>query len=110
MSETGEEKPEAGGTANAPIRSRPKRKPKKPDEEDSQSIQFGNKNLNLKLDLNGKGIVLVYAIAAAIIMISIGWLSVQLVTALRIALTPIGPTLGFVLWGTIAFISALASR
>lgn len=79
-------------------------------DDNKNEIQIGYKKLNVTLDLSGRGIVLIYALAFAIVIISIGWAAIQFMTAWKLTLTPVGPALGFCLWASIAFISALVSH
>ena len=86
--------------------------PKKPEAEDddSQDITIGSKDLHVKLSLNGRGIVLIYALAFAIVVGTIGWVAFQLITALKITAGATTPAIGFIIWSLTALGFALVSR
>jgi hypothetical protein len=56
------------------------------------------------------GIVLAYAVAFAIVMLTIGWVFAQIMTALKMTGGSVQQSLGFVLWSSIACIFAWVSR
>jgi hypothetical protein len=78
--------------------------------DDDNSITIGTKHVNVKLDLSGRGIILVYAIAFAVIILAMGYVAIQLATAWKLTLSPVGPAIGFLTWALIAFTSAYASQ
>ena len=92
----------------------PKKRPPQPkeddDDDDQQDITIGNKNLNVKLSLSGRGIVLVYALALALLIGTIGWVAVQLITALKMTKNMIPETVGLIVWTGLASLSAYLSR
>lgn len=89
---------------------KPETKTDKSSDDDIQTIEIDAKKKTVTLKLSGRGVILVYAISFAALILAIGYVAVQLATAWRLVLTPFEPTMGLLLWGSIAFISAYLSR
>jgi hypothetical protein len=89
------------------------RKPKpKPDDDDrdNNSITVDGKNRTVRLDLEGRGIVLVYAIAFAIVVLSVGFVCYQIITALRVTGGSVRESIGFIVCLLTTFLFACLSR
>lgn len=81
------------------------------EKEESQGITIGSKDLHVTLSLNGRGIVLIYALAFAVVVGTLGWVAFQLITALKTTSgATIPATIGFLTWLLTASLSALLLR
>jgi len=82
----------------------------KEDTED-RSASITGKGIRLSLPITQRsGEVLIYAISFAVVVVAIGLVIAQVVTAFRLTGVPLKEGVGFIAWLSITFLSALQSR
>lgn len=89
---------------------KPKADPDGDDDDDRHSLTVDGRNLKVSVDTAGRGIILVYAIAFSIVVLSLGFVAYQIITALKVSGGVIRESIGLALCLLTTFMFAFLSR